>query len=175
MEGEFNNLNINNSNITFTGKTDNIATSDELTATLLYQDKMGTNYSRSKRLSKAVAASGIAILMTAASLRLGTIISNGFVLNPPSADMNRTEIVDGAFEYSFTINNPREYLVTYGFTVNSETVLEEECTTSGDYEGTFNQFADGDECTFYIKFTNRFDYVKTIQNINFNTGGIKKW
>lgn len=175
MEGEFNNYNINNTNITFTNKTDNIATSDELTATLLYQDKMGTNYSRSKRLSKAVAASGIAILMTAASLRLGTIISNGFVLNPPSADMNRTEIVDGAFEYSFTINNPREYLVTYGFTVNSETIVEEECTATGDYEGTFNQFVDGDECTFYIKFTNRFDYVKTIQKINFNTGGIKKW
>ena len=28
--------------MTFTGKTDNIATSDELEATTIYQDKMGT-------------------------------------------------------------------------------------------------------------------------------------
>ena len=48
MENEFNTLVYENTKVTFTGKTDNIATSDELTAAPLYQDKMGTNYSQSK-------------------------------------------------------------------------------------------------------------------------------
>ena len=53
MEGEFNNLNINNTNITFNNKPNNIETSDELKAPLMYQDNIqGTNFARKKRTAK---------------------------------------------------------------------------------------------------------------------------
>lgn len=172
MEGEFNELNYNNANITFSTSTNNIATSDELSAALLYQDKMGTNYSKSKKISKAVAATGIALLVTAASIRAGTVITNGFVLNPPKATIQTAEIVEGSFHYIFKLENPRGYKTQYFISVNGETKLQEDCTESKDYEGTFDEFVDGDKCEFYISFTNQIDYTKRVKTIRFNKGGV---
>ena len=61
MEQELNVLEYDNAKVTFTGKTDNTATSDELEASAIYQDKMGTAYSRSKKLSRAISATGISL------------------------------------------------------------------------------------------------------------------
>ena len=94
MEGEFNDLKYNNTNITFSQEVNNTATSDELTAALMYQDKMGTNYSRSKKYSKVISAAGIAILLTAASVKAGSVITNAFVLNPPSVVSDTYKVED---------------------------------------------------------------------------------
>ena len=63
MENELNALVYDNTKITFTGKTDNTATSDELTAAPLYQDKMGTNYSKSKTVVRVFNLTGISFIV----------------------------------------------------------------------------------------------------------------
>ena len=172
MEGEFNNFEIKNTNITFTQKVDNTATSDELTAALMYQDKMGTNYSKGKKVSKAVATTGIVLLATAASIKAGTIIINKFILNPPSVTMNECFVEEGVFHYSFTMSNPAEYETYYAISVDGIFVLKEECTFQDTYEGTFSEFKEGQKCKFIIEFTNGIDYTKVLRNISFNTEGV---
>ena len=84
MANELNELTYNNMPITFTGKTDNIATSDETKAPLLYQDKMGTVYSKSKAVRRAFNFAGISLILTAVAIKTGSLISNVYILNPPS-------------------------------------------------------------------------------------------
>ena len=84
MANELNELTYNNTPITFTGKTDNIATSDEAKAPLLYQETMGTAYSRSKAVSRVFNFAGISLILTAAAIKTGSLISNVYILNPPS-------------------------------------------------------------------------------------------
>ena len=85
MANELNELTYNNTPITFTGKTDNIATSDETKAPLLYQDKMGTVYSKSKAVRRAFNFAGISLILTAVAIKTGSLISNVYILNPPTA------------------------------------------------------------------------------------------
>lgn len=173
MEGEFNNLTYNNTNITFTGNTNNIETSDELTATLLYQDKMGTKYSKSKGVVRAFNIVGITLIFTAAAFKAGSIFSNIFVTNPPSIVENsfKTALNDHEFSFSFEIENKGKYQVYYFLEVNEEIVLKEDCSTPGSYEGSYDQLKDGDNGKFYIQFTNKVDYKKTIETYKFTVGG----
>ncbi len=172
MEGEFNELKYNNTNISFSPNVNNIATSDELTAALMYQDKMGTYYSRRKRVGKIIGATGIAIITTAAAIRIGGMLTNGFILDPPSVAEKEFVLKDNEFHYKFNIKNVRKYEVIYYIDVNSEHIVKQECSKELTYEGTFTDFKEGDICEFYITFSNRFDYRKTIEKITFNTGGI---
>ena len=80
MANEINDLTYNNVNITFTGQTNNIATSDEVTASPIYQDKMGTVYSRSKSVTRAFNFAGISLILTAAAIKTGSLISNVYIL-----------------------------------------------------------------------------------------------
>lgn len=167
MEGEFNNLLVNNTPITFTGKTDNTATSDELTASPIYQDKMGTAYSRGKAISKAINFAGISLLLTAAAIKTGSLISNAYILNPPSVS-NSSYVYEGhVFTYNFTISNKGEYEITYFLYVNDTEVLKEDCSNEQEYTGSYDQINKGDKCHFYIEFTNGIDYKKTISNYEF--------
>ncbi len=172
MTGEFNDFQYNNTNITFTNKTNNIATSDELSATLLYQDSMGTNYSRKKRVAKAVGATGIAILLTAASVRAGTAITNAYVLNPPKTDTETFKVEEGTFTYSFNLNNEGKYQTTIKIAVNDVVRYSEDCTAPGAYEGSFSDFETGERGLFYIEFTNGVDYIKKIRQVRFTTKGV---
>ena len=72
MEQELNVLEYDNAKVTFTGKTDNIATSDELEAAPVFQDKMGTAYSRARAITKAINITGISLLLTAAAIKTGS-------------------------------------------------------------------------------------------------------
>ena len=173
MEGEFNDLKYNNLNITFSNTTNNTATSDELTAALMYQDKMGTEYSKKKKLKKIVGLTGITILTAAAAIKTGGYISNGFVTDPPTIQNSAFTVVDGEFRFSFEVENNRHYKVIYYIDVNKENIVSEDCTEAKLYEGTFSEFEKGDECVFYITFSNNFDYKRTIEKIYFNIGGTK--
>lgn len=172
MQGELNDLSFNNTKVTFSNTTNNIATSDELLASAAYQDKMGTNYSKSKKVSKVGAATGIALLVTAASIRAGTVMTNGFVLNPPKANVQTAEVVEGVFHYLFTIENKGKYQTTYFISVNNKVIVSKDCSEAKEYEGHFSEFKENDSCKFYISFTNKVDYTKTIKEIRFNTGGV---
>lgn len=168
MEGELNNFEINNTPITFTGETDNIATSDELTATPLYQDKMGTNYSKKKGVARAVTTVGISLIMTAAAIQTGSIISNAYVLNPPS--ISDTSFIYGnhVFSYKFTVTNKRGYSVSYHLLVNEKEVLNNDCTEEKEYVGSYDKFNSGDVCKFYVAFSNKVDYLQTISHYEFS-------
>ncbi len=172
MEGEFNNLNINNTPITFTGKTDNTATSDELSAALMYQDKMGTNYSKGKKVARIVSATGIALILTAAAIKTGDLISNAFIVNQPTLEASTFTVSEGVFSYSFTITNKGKYAVYYYIDVDKVNKVKEDCSEPNTYEGTFSEISEGQTGKFYIEFTNKIDYKKTLKTITFTTEGV---
>ena len=172
MNGEFNDLTYNNTKVTFTNATNNTELSDELSAALMYQDKMGTQYSKRKRASRLVTATGIAILVTAASIASRTLISNAFILNPPKVKMEVCEIVDNQFHYSFTITNKGEYKIYYSISVDNVEKLKKDCSTPSTYEGYFSDIEEGQKGLFLIEFTNSVDYKKTIKRITFTKGEI---
>ncbi len=177
MEGEFNNLNINNTNITFNNTPNNIETSDELKAPLMYQDNIqGTNFARKKRTAKIVVLSGITMLVTAASIASGSIISNAFILNPPKISDSVYKVEEEVFTYNFTVTNEGEYKLEYFITIGDRTLMKSDCSKSGTYAGQFNEnkdlMLDNYVAVFHIKFTNQFDYSKQLVEVKFKTGGI---
>lgn len=162
MEGEFNNLNINNAPITFSVATNNIATSDETSADPIYQRQMGTNFSKAKKVSKGITIVGISIAFTAIAVSTGSVLKNIFIVNPPEIKNAEFVISEGTFSYSFSVTNKQGYKITYLLDVNGGRVLEEDCTEAKDYSGEYSPLVSGDKCKFFIQFTNSFDYYKTI-------------
>ena len=169
MNEELNNLTYNNTNITFSNNVNNIATSDELTASPIYQDKMGTAYSRSKNIVKAFNFAGISLILTAAAIKTGSLISNVYVLNPPSVENQVYQVVNHTFSAEFTISNPGKYKITYYLFINEseEPTLSEDCSEPKEYLVEYDALNKGDSGTFYIEFTNRVDYKKTIDSYTF--------
>ena len=169
MANELNELTYNNTPITFTGKTENIATSDETKAPLLYQDKMGTVYSRSKAVRRAFNFAGISLILTAVAIKTGSLISNVYILNPPTVSAAYYSLTGSSFTASFTISNSNKYKMTYYLYINENEgpTLVDDCTESKEYLVTYEELNVGDEGHFYIEFTNSVDYVKTIESYNF--------
>ena len=169
MANELNELTYNNTPITFTGKTENIATSDETKAPLLYQDKMGTVYSRRKAVRRAFNFAGISLILTAVAIKTGSLISNVYILNPPTVSATYYSLTGSSFTASFTISNSNKYKMTYYLYINEneEPTLVDDCTESKEYLVTYEELNVGDEGHFYIEFTNSVDYVKTIESYNF--------
>ena len=170
MDGELNNLTYNNTNITFTNNVNNIATSDETTASPLYQDKMGTAYSRSKSVARAFNFVGISLILTAAAIKTGSLIANAYVLNPPSLSNQNYVLVDHTFKAEFTVSNPMKYKITAYLFINEneEAVIKEDCTEQKEYLIEYSGLTKGDSGRFYIEFTNTVDYRKTIDTYTFN-------
>ena len=177
MEGEFNNLQFNNANITFNNKPNNTETSDEMKAPTMIQENIeGTIYARKKRNTKVVALTGITLLVTAASIASGSIISNAFILNPPVISNSEYVVEEEVFKYKFTVKNEGEYDIVYTISIGKTTYVKEDCSTPGTYEGTFNEnkdlLTDNQVAIFYVRFTNKFDYTKQLVKVKFNKGGI---
>ena len=173
MANELNELTFNNTLITFTGKTDNIATSDETSASFLYQDKMGTVYSRSKAVKRAFNFAGISLILTAVAIKTGSLISNVYILNPPSVSTPIYTVNGNTFSASFTVSNSSKYQMTYFLFINnsSEAALAEDCTEEKEYLISYDKLNMGDEGHFYIEFTNSVDYKKTIESYTFKVEG----
>lgn len=162
MDGEFNNLNYNNTNITFSVSPNNIAQGDELSADPIYQRQMGTNYSKGKKVGKAITIVGISVAFTATAIASGSVLSNIFVPNPPTVS-NATYVVEGnELTYSFTITNKVKYKTYYILEINSSQVLNEFCTDAKDYKVSYAPVEKGQKAKFYIAFTNSLDYRKQI-------------
>ena len=171
MEGEFNNLVTNNTNITFSTSVDNTKTSDELSASPIYQTNMGTNYSRAKKITRALTLTGIAIV----AVSTGSVLTNIYITNPPSVVESSfvAEVKDDTFYYTFEIKNPRNYRVYSLFLVNGKEKINFECSIETTYEGDYAGLVDGDKCEFYIRFTNKVDYTRTIKSYKYTVGGNK--
>lgn len=169
MANELNELVYNNTPITFTGKTDNIATSDETKAPLLYQDTMGTAYSKSKAVSRAINFAGISLILTAVAIKTGSLISNVYILNPPSISETTYTVSGSTFEAKFIVSNSSQYKMTYYLFLNEnkEPTLVDDCTEEKEYLITYEGLEKGDEGHFYIEFTNSVDYKKTIESYTF--------
>ena len=162
MDGEFNNLNYDNTNITFSVAPNNIVQSDELSADPIYQRQMGTNYSKGKKVGKAITIVGISVAFTATAIASGSVLSNIFVPNPPKVS-NATYVVEGnELTYSFTITNKVKYKTYYVLEINSSQVLNEFCTEAKDYIVSYAPVEKGQKAKFYITFTNSLDYRKQI-------------
>ena len=170
MDGELNNLSYNNTNITFTNNVNNIATSDETTASPIYQDKMGTAYSRSKSVARAFNFAGISLILTAAAIKTGSLIANAYVLNPPSLSNQNYIVENHIFKAEFSVSNPMKYKITAYLFMNEkeEPVIQEDCTEQKEYLIEYNELEKGDSGRFYIEFTNTVDYRKTIDSYVFN-------
>ena len=167
MEQELNVLEYDNAKVTFTGKTDNIATSDELEASPIYQDKMGTAYSRARAISKAINITGISLLLTAAAIKTGSLIANAYILNPPSLSANHYTVSEHVFNYEFTVSNPGKYAINYFLEINDNKVIMGDCSIEKTYSGSYEGLKKGDELHFYVKFTNGVDYTKIIDNYKY--------
>ena len=167
MENEINTLTYENTKVTFTGKANNIETSDELTAAPLYQDKMGTTYSKSKAVIRVFNFTGISLILTAAAIKTGTLIANAYVLNPPSLS-NVNYVVEGnKFSASFTVSNPRNYATNYYLYINDIEVLNGDCSEEKEYTVNYDKLKVNDKCRFYVEFTNSVDYKQKIESHTF--------
>ena len=171
MESELNELNFNNANITFTGETDNAELSDELLASPLYQEQMGTNYSKRKKIAKAVTIAGLSISFTAIAVAGGSVLANAFITNPPTVTNVVTSVEGNAFLCDFEIKNDRGYKVFYTVELNDKVVMNEECSVAMTYSIEYAPVSNGDEIYFHIDFTNSFDYKKTIHQTTLIVGG----
>ena len=167
MDNELNSLSYNNADITFTGKTNNIETSDELTAAPLYQDKMGTAYSKGKAVVRAFNFAGISLILTAAAIKTGSLIANAYVLNPPSISNATYSVANKTFNATFSVSNPGEYLVNYYLYINNIETIKGECSEAKEYVVSYEGLSVNDKGHFYIEFTNEVDYKKTIESYSF--------
>ena len=167
MDGEFNNFNINNTNITFSVATNNIQTSDELSADPIYQRQMGTNYSRGKKVGKAITIVGISIAFTATAVSAGGVLRNLFVPSPPEVKNPTYVVADGVLSYSFTLNNKLGYKTHYELSKGGTLLLSEDCSEPKDYVVEYSPVSEGEVYKFTIEFTNSFDYRKTIHTNTF--------
>lgn len=155
MSEELNNLVYDNTKVTFTCQTNNIATSDELDAAYLYQDKMGTNYSKSKGVVRAFNLVGVSLILTASAIKGGNVISNAFAPKYPTVSKPNYALVDNTFTAEFTITNAGKYKVYYHLVVNEEEVLKEDCSEETTYSVEYSHLRANDECSFYIEYNNK--------------------
>ena len=167
MKEEFNTLTYNNANVTFAGNVNNIETSDELTASPIYQERMGTAYSKSKAVVRAFNFAGISLILTAAAIKTGSLISNVYVLNPPSVSDVVYQVENKVFSFDFTVSNEGKYEITYFIYINDIEKVKEDCSEPKTYHGSYDKLNIGDKGYFYIEFSNRVDYHKTIESYSF--------
>ena len=168
MDGELNNFNINNTNITFSVTTNNIELSDEIKADPIYQRQMGTNYSRGKKVGKTITIVGLSIAFTATAIASGGIIRNIFVPNPPTVSNVDYYIEGENLYYSISLQNKLSYVTYYQLmTLYGETLTEGDCSEAKDYVVTYSPVHSGAKLKFVVTFTNSFDYRKAVHTNTF--------
>lgn len=157
MDNEFNDLNTDNCATTFNNSPDNTATSDELEASSVYTDKMGTNYSKSKKVLSSLAGIGITVTAGAGGL---FILNNSFLKAP--AKISEVSIVpqkeENSLSYSFTITNDNDYSVIFSVSKEKEIMFSLDVSKPKQYEGKVEGLKR--EVNYHYSFlcTNNVDY-----------------
>lgn len=171
MNQEFNNLKTENIKTTFSNNTNNLATSDELQVDPIYVRKMRNSYAASKKGQKVITITGISLLLTATAILSGNIISNVFIVNPPTIVESNFLILENTdtLSYNFTLTNKGNYKVTFKVSCNKETLYTLDCSNPDNYTGEILNIGLDKKVHYDISFTNRFDYIKSILNGNLYT------
>lgn len=167
MDNEFNDLSTDNIQTTFTLDTENTATSDELEADPVYTNKMGTAYSIGKGISKAVAAAGITLSVSAG----GILMMNSFV-SPPAISETRFEASaeDDSFLYSFTIKNDKSYKATFDVKDEEDKIVFTLDVTKPDkYEGKVENLGYQKSYSYSIYYNNGIDVTSVLTDGTFKT------
>lgn len=171
MDQEFNNLDTSNIETTFTNNTNNLATSDELQVDPIYVRQMRNSYAASKRGKRVITIAGISLILTATAILSGNIISNVFIVNPPTIEESNLLIVENTdtLSYDFTLTNKGNYKITFVVSIGKETVFTLDCSVTDTYTGEVKDLGLDKKVHYDISFTNRFDYKKSILNGNLYT------
>lgn len=164
MNGEFNDLTTYNTATTFSPNTNNIATSDELSADPNYVRKMGTAYSAGKWVKRVVVITGITLTISAAAILGGNYITNVYIGKVPVLATGTVfELEQDSLKYQFTLeSNANNYPVTFKVYDDKTTVFTMDCTEVKEYIGSVDSLGYGKDITYEIYFTNRLDYRKSL-------------
>ena len=107
------------------------------------------------------------MILTAAAIKTGSLISNVYVLNPPSINDVVYKVENQTFSFDFKVSNEGKYEITYFLYINNIETLKEDCSEPTTYHGSYTDLNIGDTGHFYIEFSNRVDYHKTIETYSF--------
>ena len=150
MDSEYNDLTTDNTATSFDNSPDNLATSDELSASSVYTDKMGTAYSIGKGLSRAVTVVGLTISLGAT----GFSFVNTFATNVP--EVTERHFVqsqkDDSLDYGFTITNKDNYPITFHVQVEGETFFSLDVSKEQSYKGSVTDLGYDKEVTYSIYY-----------------------
>ncbi len=163
MEGEYNKVDTDNIKTTFDNDTNNIAQSDELEAGPVATIKMGTAYSASKKISRAVVIAGFTISVTATAVLGSGIGKNVYVKNVPVLGVVGFEFKKDTFKllYTFSLKeNKNSYPITFSVVEDKEkTIYTLDCSKVNMYTGEVVGFTIGHEYVYKISFSNNLDYI----------------
>ena len=152
MNGEFNDLTTYNTATTFSPNTNNIVTSDELSADPNYVRKMGTAYSAGKWVKRVVVITGITLTISAAAILGGNYITNVYIGKVPVLAIGTVfELEQDSLKYQFTLeSNANNYPVTFKVYDDKTTVFTMDCTEVKEYIGSVDSLGYGKERPFAI-------------------------
>ena len=167
MDGELNNLSTNNTEVTFTNNTNNLATSDELSADPLYYRQMGTAYSAGKWVKGIVIGVSITLTVSGGVVLANTLFSNSFVKAPSvesfviKANEDPTKL-----DFSFSIKkNEKKYTILLTLkNYKNESIYSYRAKEVKDYSATITDLTPDTTYNYKIVYTNDIDLVKDIKS-----------
>ena len=165
QESEWNELAYDNIATTFSLSTDNVATSDELSAPPVYENGKDTLYAKNHRAKKITTISLITLSATAALAAGGSVITNAFVGDPPSISSDGVvSLVSGTdvLHYEFEVTNKRHYKTVLKVYVDKTETFTLDITEPGPYIGETGHLGFGVSGTFKAVFGNGLDYKQQI-------------
>lgn len=159
METECNDIPYDNLATNFNNSPNNIQTSDELEASAVYTNKMGTSYSISKMITKA----GIAASIVATGVGGATILKNSFIKSPVLSDNIITVSQEkDELSYSFSIKNEGKMTCLFEVKSTEKTYLSLDVSISNKYEGVISNIGYDVELNYKLTYSNNVDYTSTL-------------
>lgn len=172
MDGEFNNLSYNNTGTSFSANVNNIQTSDELSADPIYTRKMGTSYSISKGVAKAVVAAGITVTAVGGGMGIYSLFSNSFVTLPTVSDNPiAVSTTDDSLSYDFEVDNDSGEKFDFYVYVKDNLVFSLDIHESGKYQGTIPNLGYDVSGHYEFLYSNGVDYTHAVLEGDFHTIG----
>lgn len=138
--------------------TDNIATSDELSASSVYGVGKDTHYAKGKRATQ-IAVTATSLLVVAGGA-LGAANFNPFLKGTPVLSSPSFTYENEVLTYSFSLQNEGEFQVTFLVQADkaSEPLFTLDISTPQDYAGTVEGIKKGIAYEGKWNVTNGFDY-----------------
>ncbi len=135
--GEFNSVETNNLEQTFSDSPNNIETSDETSLGETLFVKQDTTYALKKRDDEKIKRIAAAATISVTAVLGGTFLANSFLPSPPTIDNVSHSIRNDTLHYSFDVFNNKKYEVTYTVYIDGEALKNSKIDISQNkhYEG----------------------------------------